>query len=295
MTVQIEPKIQSYLSARPQENKTQGILSFPVLRHTPALEANSYYFGRKDWARGYLACHQYRAFKDRWQALMGSWEDKIVVDVGCGPGNVYRSLRKRCGTPRLLIGVDVARGGLELAAKQGYIPVLADAQDLPFVSEFADIVVVNATLHHSDDMEQVLREAARLVRPGGLLVTDHDPQKSMFNDNLMAKLIWNGRLPIYRWMKRGGHSTADEQYWSTATEVHHKPGDGVTPKLFHETLEPMGFQVRLYPHNMKVGGEIVRGDRGLAPQKVRLAQRLTGVNPDSVLGAMMLMCVAVKH
>jgi ubiquinone/menaquinone biosynthesis C-methylase UbiE len=37
--------------------------------------------------------------------------------------------------------------------------VLADAAHTPFRSQVADIVVINASLHHCDDMGAVLREA----------------------------------------------------------------------------------------------------------------------------------------
>ncbi|MEH2326884.1 MAG: hypothetical protein V7K32_25630 [Nostoc sp.] len=43
--------------------------------------------------------------------------------------------------------------------------------------------------------------------------------------------LWNLRLWLYRLIKRGGHTTAAEQTWGLATEVHHRPGDGVTPEL----------------------------------------------------------------
>lgn len=294
--------VSSFLSKQPLSPRAlllkepfSNLIAFEVSRRTPALKANKHYFSQPDWAQGYLMCHQYPAFKDRWQALIGSWHNKIVVDVGCGPGNVYRALRRRCGTPKLLVGVDIASASLRIAQELGYTPVLADAQQLPFVSEFADIVVANATLHHCDDMAQTLREAARLVRPGGKLIVDHDPQRTMFRPSLITKWIWKARLPLYRLLKRGGHATAQEQYWSTATEVHHFPGDGVDAELFYRVLEPMGFEVELYPHNAYVGSEVVCGKRGRSPQKVRLVQRLSGVNPDSVEGAALLMCVAVKR
>lgn len=144
------------------------IPSFPIPNVTPAIQANSYYFGHPEWAKAYFEyCHRDDAFKGCWRAAMGSWDDKIVVDIGCGPGNLYASLG---GSPGLLIGVDVSRGSLEMAQKIGYTPVLADAQHLPFVSGFADIVTLNAALHHCDDMVQTLTEAARLVCPGGLLI-----------------------------------------------------------------------------------------------------------------------------
>jgi ubiquinone/menaquinone biosynthesis C-methylase UbiE len=271
----------------------EGFFLCPISNFSPAMHANSVYFGHAEWAKGYLdVVHRDRFFQERWQACIGDWQGKIVVDIGCGPGNVYAALKECMGTPHLMIGVDVSAGGLKTAESLGYTPVLADAQDLPFIDGFADIVTLNATLHHCDDMEKVLREAARLVRPGGLLLTDHDLQRSMWNDNWIAKFIWNARLPVYRWLRRGGHSTADEQYWSTATEAHHMPGDGVTPEFFQQILEPMGFTVELYPHNRTAGAEAIRGERGRAEWKVRWAQKLCGVDPDSKEGALVMMCVA---
>ena len=141
-----------------------GVLSFPIENNSPAMKANSHYFGHPEWARNYLdVVHRDQYFQDRWYAMTGSWTGKVVVDIGCGPGNVYAELKNKMGMPKLLIGVDVSHGGLKIAEELGYKPVQADAQNLPFVSGFADIVTINASLHHCDDMEQVLNVAARIV------------------------------------------------------------------------------------------------------------------------------------
>lgn len=272
-----------------------GIPVFKISQITPGLEANRDYFSHPEWGKNYLeACHRDAIFVDRWRAAIGSWQDEIVVDIGCGAGNLYAALRGHCGTPRMMMGVDVGMGALKFARELGYAPVLADAQQLPLVSGFADKVLLNATLHHCDNMEKVLSEAARLVRPGGMLVIDHDPQKSAWKDNLIARLIWNLRLPLYRLLKRGGHATVAEQRLSLATEVHHKIGDGVTPELFHQVLEPMGFTVNLYPHNL-AGAEVLQGNPGRAGKKIRLAQRLSGVKLDQPESAVLLMCVAIRN
>ncbi len=267
-----------------------GIPTVHIPDSSSALQANSYYFGHPEWAKGYFdACHRDEAFKARWRAATGSWDGKIVVDVGCGPGNVYASLG---GSPRLLIGVDVSRGALEMAREIGYTPLLADAQALPLASGFADLVVVNATLHHCDDMAQALAEAARLVRPGGLLVSDHDPQRTAWNFKGIALLLWRARLPLYRLIKRGGHASVEEQTCALATEAHHRPGDGMTRQFYHQILEPLGFSVKLYPHNHTVGTEVFQGQLGQSSRKYRLGQRLSGINPDAPEAALSLMCVA---
>ncbi|MEH1909916.1 MAG: class I SAM-dependent methyltransferase [Nostoc sp.] len=271
----------------------QDILNFPISSSSPAIKANSYYFGHPEWAKNYFEnCHRDQIFKSCWEAATGTWDHKIVVDIGCGPGNLYATLG---GKPQLLIGVDISYGALSMAQRLGYIPVLADAHELPFISNFADMVVLNATLHHCDYMDIVLEEAARLVRPGGILITDHDPQLTAWNFQGLGLWLWNLRLGLYRLIKRGGHTSASEQTWGLATEVHHRPGDGVTPKLYYKILEPLGFSVKVYPHNHTVGAEVFQGNHGKSDKKYRLAQLWSGINPNSPEAALSLMCVATRH
>ncbi|WP_420148713.1 class I SAM-dependent methyltransferase [Spirosoma sp.] len=267
-------------------------LEFPISHLTDGLKANAYYFDNSEWAEEYLTyCHRSDSFKNRWLAASGDWSDKIVVDIGCGPGNIFATLQTK---PKLLIGVDVAPKSLEFAAQLGYATVLADAMDLPFKSNFADIVVLNATLHHCDNMEGVLKEAARLVKPGGVLVTDHDPQLSAWDYKGIAKVLWEARLTYYRLIGHGFHKSTTQQQAALDSEIHHKPGHGVTKKLFVDTLEPLGFQLNVYPHNHELGAEVLGGEKGKAEFKYRLANFLSGRNPDSDESALSLMCVAKK-
>jgi ubiquinone/menaquinone biosynthesis C-methylase UbiE len=274
----------------------EGIWICKIAHPTPAIEANSYYFGHPEWGKNYFAaCHRDEKFIELWQAAINRWDNKIVVDIGCGPGNIYASLKDYCGEPSQLLGVDVSLGALKMAQAIGYTPVLADAQQLPFVSEFADIVMLNACLHHCDDMGKVLAEAGRLVRPGGLLVTDHDPQLTAYQFRGLGLMLWQARLTLYRLLKRGGHSTTEEQFWGLAAEVHHKPGEGTTPQMYKDVLKPLGFTVELYPHNHKVGAAALQGDYGSSFWRCRMAQRLSAINPDSAEAALSLMCIARKN
>jgi ubiquinone/menaquinone biosynthesis C-methylase UbiE len=197
--------------------------------------------------------------------------------------------------PSLAIGVDVAPNSLRLASDLGYVPLLADAHALPLRSGFADLVAMNAALHHCVNMPHVLLEAARLVKPGGLLALDHDPQFSAWNFRGPGLMLWKLRKPIYRWMNRGGHRAAgNEQEWAERTEIHHRPGDGVTEQMLRAPLEAAGFEVSIYPHNHTVGGEIRAGKMGRAVSKLRWGQWLSGIDPDSREAALSLMCVAVR-
>jgi SAM-dependent methyltransferase len=292
--ISIRQKLGPYLRESAKVDWSNEDLPICKIREeTSALEANRNYFNNPEWAGDYLRyCHRNDSFRSRWQAASGSWNDKVVVDIGCGPGNVFATVG---GHPKLLIGVDVSPGALEMARKLGYVPMVADAHDLPFRSGFADIVTLNAALHHCDHMEQVLAEAARLVAPGGILVSDHDPQLSAWNFKGLAKLAWDLRLAVYLMFKKGFHRSVEQQSVVLASEIHHEPGRGVTPELFRTVLEPMGFRVELYPHNHDSGAEVLRGQLGRSDLKFRVAQRLSGLNPNSAEAGLSILCRATHE
>lgn len=284
--------LSSYISPNAKVNFHEGeIPECPISNPSLAIIANSNFFGHTEWAKNYFeTCHRDQAFKERWLSAGGSWDNKIVVDIGCGPGNLYATLG---GSPRVLIGIDVSAGTLKLAQQLGYTPLLADAHQLPLISGFADLVVLNATLHHCENMAKVLAEASRLVRPGGILIADHDPQLTAWNYKGLALFMYILRLPIYRLILRNLHIPKNERISMIATEIHHKPGDGVTREFFHQILEPLGFTVKIYPHNHTVGAEALQGDYGSPPHwRYRLAQRLSGIDPNSPEAALSLLCVA---
>ena len=290
----VETALSRFLVPNHNVDLQQSIPVDRALNLSPAIQANSYYFGKYEWAKTYFeACHRDAAFKARWQAATGRWDGKIVVDIGCGPGNIYATLG---GSPQTLIGVDVARGSLEMAQQLGYIPLLADAHSLPLISEFADLVAVNATLHHCEDMVQVLREVARLVRPGGMLVIDHDPQLQAWNYKGLGMMMYNIRHLLYRFVFRQLHIDSTERTHALATEIHHRPGSGVTSELFLQTLEPLNFTVKLYPHNHTVGAEVLQGEQGHPPHwRYQVGQRLSGIDPNSSEASLSLMCVAQRN
>lgn len=284
-------KLAPFLASDAVLEDRDGIPADPTIVWDETLQANAHYFGQHEWMQGWLQfVHRYPEFRERWLKVAGEWDGKVLVDVGCGPGNLLKSLQH---TPAIAIGVDVGVGSLRLADENGYVPLLADAHRLPLRSEIADVVALNATLHHCVDMAKVLLESARLVKPGGLMVLDHDPQHSAWDFRGLGLAMWKLRKPLYRWMGRGGHrAEGGEQEWAERTEIHHRPGDGISEPMLREALESAGFEVTVYPHNHHVGAGVVEGNRGEAPLKLRMGQKLSGIDSKSAEGALSLMCVA---
>ena len=91
-----------------------------------------------------------------------------VLDIGCGAGSVAKAVKHE--RPDLEVyGCDVSRSALALAeaSPEGVDFRLAQAEKLPFADGEMDFVWIFDVLEHVENPEQVLREVARVVRPGG--------------------------------------------------------------------------------------------------------------------------------
>jgi SAM-dependent methyltransferase len=272
----------------------QNLPACEISNLSASAEANIYFFGHPVWGREYFeTSHRHEKFRDRWQAATGSWDGKMVVDIGCGPGNLYATVG---GSPTVLIGVDISPGALKMAEEVGYIPLLADAHHLPLADGCADLVVANATIHHCDDMAKVLAEAARLVKPGGLLVTDKDPQSTALNLKGLGLLLREVRFIFYWLIRSKYYIPVEVRQARQATETHNrKPGDGITPDVYDQVLKPLGFdEIKLFPHNHDLGVEVLEGKIGRMSWKRRLAQRLSGIPLDTPESAQSIMCIAKR-
>ena len=93
---------------------------------------------------------------------------RATLDVGCGEGRVARDLAARGHS---VTGIDASPTLVELAraAHPDGEYVLADAAALPFADASFDLVVAFNSLMDVQDMPGAIREAARVLDPGGRL------------------------------------------------------------------------------------------------------------------------------
>jgi 2-polyprenyl-6-hydroxyphenyl methylase / 3-demethylubiquinone-9 3-methyltransferase len=112
---------------------------------------------------------------------------EVLLDIGCGGGLMAPYVEAY-----LHIGVDLSQSALRVAADHGVRPLLADARALPVPDGIATVVVAGELFEHVQELDAVLAEIARVLRPGGVLIFD------TINDTLWARLslvLLGERLP----------------------------------------------------------------------------------------------------
>ncbi len=176
------------------------------------------------------------------------------LDIGCGTGRNFETIR---ASGRSVVGLDYSADQLRLARTRTNGPLMVgDATVLPFADESFETAVVMWISTDVEDFGAVLREAARVLRPGGVLVVYG--VHPCFNGPHMFFNEDGSRLvhPSYR--RPGWHDEAP--YWSDdgirrRVGMHHIPladylnalvATGLTLERFEE---PDGPEV---PHALAV-------------------------------------------
>jgi SAM-dependent methyltransferase len=129
---------------------------------------------RDSWSSG----QSYEAYVGRWSkqvaARFFAWMDvppeRDWLDVGCGTGAVTRSILATC-RPRRVVSVDRSPSFLEFARESTNDDRVSfqqgDARNLPLDADMFDVAVSGLVLNFVPEPELMVREMARVVRPGG--------------------------------------------------------------------------------------------------------------------------------
>jgi ubiquinone/menaquinone biosynthesis C-methylase UbiE len=115
-----------------------------------------------------------RSWKALAEALLKILNYKVVADLGAGEGTLSQLLAQRA---EQVIAVDsspkMVEFGAELAKRHGLTNLeyrMGEIEAVPIDDATVDLAIFSQALHHADSPLVAVREAMRILRPGGRLV-----------------------------------------------------------------------------------------------------------------------------
>ncbi len=154
-----------------------------------------------------------------------------VLDVGCGDGH-FASVALDAVRHPLAVGIDPDAGSLrEARGRHAYSQLLqAQGGALPFPDDSFATVISNSVLEHIPEVEPVLAEIARVLRPGGQFIfcvpSDHFTRLLFFTQ-------------LFRRLRCAGLARAYERYFNRVSRHHHCDG----PEIWRARLSDVGIEI----------------------------------------------------
>jgi 2-polyprenyl-6-hydroxyphenyl methylase/3-demethylubiquinone-9 3-methyltransferase len=142
----------------------------------------------------------------RWFDRQIDWQGKAVLDLGCAGGFMAEALALRAAN---VTGIDPAAEAIEAALAHARAAGLRIGYDvgvgeaLPYDAASFDSVVCVDVLEHVADLNRVLAEVVRILRPSGMFLFD------TINRNPLARLATiTFAEDVLRLLPRGTHDPA---------------------------------------------------------------------------------------
>ena len=152
-----------------------------------------------------------------------------LLDIGTGTGRMIEVLGP---SARRAVGIDmsrqmlsVARANLERSGLRNWQVRQGDLYQLPMPRASVDVAVMHQVLHYLEDPRDAVREAARVLAPGGMLLIADFAQHDL--ESLRAD-------HAHRWL---GFSDESVSGWLRAAgfeapEIHRLPGNPLTVTIW---------------------------------------------------------------
>ncbi|MCP4768579.1 MAG: metalloregulator ArsR/SmtB family transcription factor [Gammaproteobacteria bacterium] len=148
--------------------------------------------------------------EDKLREIIGDEPVTELLDIGTGTGHILEILAPRVQHG---VGVDLSSGMLAVARSNierhglSHLQVRkGDMYRLPVLSSSIDLAIVHMVLHYSDDPLEVIREAARVLRPRGrlLLVDFATHGEEMLRDEFNHHRLGFSDDEITHWFQQCG-------------------------------------------------------------------------------------------
>jgi ubiquinone/menaquinone biosynthesis C-methylase UbiE len=141
----------------------------------------------------------------------------MILDAGCGTGGLLRRLARWFPSAQLR-GVDIAPIAVQLAREQTSCQIdEASVTALPFADASFDVITSIDVLYHLERPAEALREYARCIRPGGLVVVNVPAYRWLwsYHDTAVNSFHRFTRLEVNALLREAGLQPIYTTYWNT--------------------------------------------------------------------------------
>lgn len=205
--------------------------------------------------------------------LVGGVGERTVLDLGSGIGMAASGFARAGADKVVAIEPDLsAEIGARAAAKVSEgLPVrilAAFGENLPLENESVDIVYSRQVLHHAQDLQKMVAECYRVLRPGGVLLSTRD---HVVDDGRQLKRFL-AEHPVHR-LAGGEHAFRLQEYLEAIRAAGFE---------LEKVLGPWDSVVNAFP-NVQTQAELGEFPHALFSQRLgalgRLASHIPGVIP----------------
>ena len=210
-------------------------------------------------------------FNNILELLESSKEESELSFLDAASGSGFLAQRARKFFPRMTL-LDISLNMLKRIELPEALKVCSDTCFIPAKESSFDVIGGFATLHHLKSPEKFFQESYRILRPGGIIYTDHD---------IESQFVKNFRPMLWLYRKFFDHGKDYLKQCPESSELdyllsEYHGEEGLSGPKLAEQLSEVGFQIREVVYHWegmgpaasfleKLGFSGILKRRGLAP------------------------------